>query len=158
MERLDHLRKLFHAYKEFKPVRDIMAEYGKRKGLAQWKYRKEHSEELERYDEFKERYDRLAGADKTFRPKKWQEEIAELEKSVEEYQRSALGSAVSLATAEVILYNQRDLERQVENEEHRREKDRQKDWEQEAGKRQNGTDTENVTDKTSKSMDNTISL
>lgn len=58
-------------------------------------------DELEWYDVLKDRYDQLAGADTTFRPKKWREEIAELERTVEEYQRSALGSAVSVTTAEV---------------------------------------------------------
>lgn len=89
-------------------------------------YKKEHSAELESYTELKEKYDGFAGEDKTLGPKAWQNEIAELEKSLKDYNKSAVGKSISLATAEVILYNKKDLERQMENEERQQNKQQQK--------------------------------
>ncbi|MBQ8913369.1 MAG: MobA/MobL family protein [Lachnospiraceae bacterium] len=115
--KLQYLRELVDAYNEFKPVMEVHREYEQLKGLAQRKYKKEHYYQLEIYPELKARYDKLAGDNKTFRPKAWRLEIERLEKSLEEYNKGAVSDAISLATAEVILYNKRDLERQLENEE-----------------------------------------
>ena len=124
LKRLRHLYELLEAYKEFKPVMEVNSDYMKLKGIAKMRYKKEHSFELLQYPELKERYDILAGDNKRFRPKEWQSEIDDLEKSIEEYKSNAIGSAVLLATAEIILHNKKELDREISNEERQRERQR----------------------------------
>ena len=44
------------------------------------------------------KYDELVDEDKTFRPKTWQSEIEQIEKSIDEYKYHASGRAFILAT------------------------------------------------------------
>jgi len=67
-------------------------------------------------------YDNLAGDDKRFRPKEWDAEIKDFEQKLAETNKEYVNLITSLATAEVIKYNKRDLERQIQNEERQNSK------------------------------------
>jgi hypothetical protein len=47
---------------------------------------------------------------------KWKSEISELKESIREINNENASSAYKLATAEVLLYNKKDLERIIRNE------------------------------------------
>ena len=100
----------------------VHIEYCELKGFNKISYGKTHATELEKYKELKEKYDNLAGDDKRFRPKEWDAEIKDFEQKLAETNKESVNLITSLATAEVIKYNKRDLERQIQNEERQNSK------------------------------------
>lgn len=115
MERLQHLDKVIKAYKEFKPLWDVKMEYDKLNVWEKRKFKKEHKEELEAYSDAKTKYDEVVGDDKTFRPREWQKEKADLETKLTEDKKKMTVAASTPAVGEVILYNVINLEREEWN-------------------------------------------
>ena len=115
---MNHNKELLDLYNKLKPLDNIVSEYNKLKGDKQKKFRNAHKEEIDFYIENKAKLDELLGENGRVTPKKWKSEIDEKEKTVSEYQETAPKTLHSLVVAEVILYNKKDLKRQLDNEEH----------------------------------------
>lgn len=80
------------------------------------KYEKEHKDSLSKYPELKERMQNLLQQGEKITPKKWKAEIHSLQAEYDNISREQSKIATELAYAEVIGYNQKNLERELQNE------------------------------------------
>ena len=103
------------------------------KGLAKIKYDKEHQESLEKYPEIRERMQSLLEQGEKITPKQWKAEIQSLQAEFDSIGKEQSKTATELAYAEVISYNRKNLERELQNEcrQHNRQQSRTKRREEE---------------------------
>ena len=93
------------------------------KGFAKMKYDKEHKDSLSKYPELKERMQSLLQNGEKITPKQWKAEIQSLQSEYDSIGKEQTKTATELAYAEVISYNRKNLERELQNES--RQHDRQ---------------------------------
>ena len=80
------------------------------------KYDKEHKDSLSKYPELKERMQSLLQNSEKIMPKQWKAEIQSLQSEYDSIGREQTKTATELAYAEVISYNRKNLERELQNE------------------------------------------
>ncbi|MEH2939832.1 hypothetical protein [Lawsonibacter sp. JLR.KK007] len=95
-------------------------------------YDKEHKDSLSKYPELKERMQSLLQNGEKITPKQWKAEIQTLQSEYDSISREQTKTATELAYAEVISYNKKNLERELQNEsrQHNRQQNRTK-WREE---------------------------
>ncbi len=103
------------------------------KGFAKMKYDKEHKDSLSKYPELKERMQSLLQNGEKITPKQWKAEIQSLQSEYDSIGKEQTKTATELAYAEVISYNKKNLERELQNEsrQHNRQQNRTKRREEE---------------------------
>ena len=80
------------------------------------KYDKEHKESLAKYPELRERMQSLLQQGEKITPKQWKAEIQSLQAEYDSISKEKSKTATELAYAEVIGYNKKNLERELQNE------------------------------------------
>jgi len=103
-------------YALYAPVKDIYKESQPLKGLAKMKYDKEHKDSLSKYPGLKESMQSLLQNGEKVTPKKWKAEIQSLQAGYNSISKEKSKIATELAYAEVISYNRKNLERELQNE------------------------------------------
>ena len=71
---------------------------------------------LEKYSEMRERMYKLLNEGEKITPKQWRQEIKTLQAEYDSIGREQTKTATELAYAEVISYNKKNLERELQNE------------------------------------------
>ena len=94
---------------------------------------KEHKDSLSKYAELKERMQSLLQNGEKIMPKQWKAEIQSLQSEYVSIGREQTKTATELAYAEVIGYNKKNLERELQNEsrQHNRQQSKTKQREEE---------------------------
>ena len=120
-------------YALFAPIQATYKESQSLKGLAKMKYDKEHRESLAKYPELKEHMQSLLQNGEKITPKQWKAEIQSLQSEYDSIGKEQTKTATELAYAEVISYNKKNLERELQNEsrQHNRQQSRTKRREEE---------------------------
>ena len=77
---------------------------------------KEHKESLAKYPEMREKLQKLLGQGEKITPKQWKAEIQSLQTEYDRIGREQAVTATELAYAEVISYNKKNLDRELQNE------------------------------------------
>ncbi len=97
------------------------------------KYDKEHKDSLSKYPELKERMQSLLQNGEKITPKQWKAEIQSLQSEYDSIGKEQTKTATELAYAEVISYNRKNLERELQNEsrQHNRQQNKTKRREEE---------------------------
>ena len=103
-------------YALFAPIQDTYKKSQLLKGLAKMKYDKEHKDSLSKYPELKERMQSLLQNGEKITPKQWKAEMQSLQSEYDSISREQTKTATELAYAEVIGYNKKNLERELQNE------------------------------------------
>ena len=132
--RMDYLQGLIDFCEEkYEPYHKFNVEYWKLKGaedkngkpLVFFKkskaeeYKRQHQTELNTFKMYKNILkDMIKEPDKKIVPKKWKEELGELDEKSQKTEKAISNAVVDLAKMEVLSYNKRDLERMLENERH----------------------------------------
>ncbi len=80
------------------------------------KYDKEHKDSLSKYPELKERIQSLLQSGEKITPKQWKAEIQSLQSEYDSIGKEQTKTATELAYAEVISYNKKNLERELQTE------------------------------------------
>lgn len=111
-------------YAQYEPYRTAYKESQSLKGLAKMKYDKEHKESLEKYPELREKLQSLLEQGEKIAPKQWRAEIKSLQAEYDRISREQAVTAKELAYAEVISYNKKNLERELQNESRQRKRGR----------------------------------
>ncbi len=79
------------------------------------RYDKEYKDSLSKYHELKERMQCLLQNGETITPKQWNAEIQSLQSEYDSIGKEQTKTAKELAYAEVISYNRKNLERELQN-------------------------------------------
>ncbi len=103
-------------YALFAPIQATYKESQSLKGLAKMKYDREHKDSLSKYPELKERMQSLLQNGEKITPKQWKAEIQSLQSEYDSIGKEQTKTATELAYAEVIGYNKKNLERELQNE------------------------------------------
>ena len=113
-------------YALYAPIQATYKESQSLKGFAKMKYDKEHKDSLSKYPELKERMQGLLQNDEKITPKQWKAEYDSISKEQSK-------TATELAYAEIISYNRKNLDRELQNEsrQHNRQQSRTKRREEE---------------------------
>ena len=132
-QKLNRLKELSKMYALYAPIQATYKESQSLKGLAKMKYDKEHKDSLSKYSELKERMQNLLQNGEKITPKQWKAEIQSLQSEYDSIGREQTKTATELAYAEVISYNRKNLERELQNEsrQHNRQQNRTKRREEE---------------------------
>ena len=80
------------------------------------KYDREHKESLSKYSELRERMRSLLQQGEKITPKQWKAEIRSLQTEYDSISKEKSIVATELAYAEVLHYNKKNLERELQNE------------------------------------------
>ena len=115
-QKLSRLKELSKMYALFAPIQATYKESQSLKGLAKMKYDKEHKDSLSKYPELKERIQSLLQSGEKITPKQWKAEIQSLQSEYDSIGKEQTKTATELAYAEVISYNKKNLERELQNE------------------------------------------
>ena len=115
-QKLNRLKELSKMYALFAPIQATYKESQSLKGLAKMKYDKEHKDSLSKYPELKERMQSLLQNGEKITPKQWKAEIQSLQSEYDSIGKEQTKSATELAYAEIISYNRKNLERELQNE------------------------------------------
>ena len=115
-QKLNRLKELSKMYALFAPIQATYKESQSLKGLAKMRYDKEHKDSLSKYPELKERMQSLLQNSEKIMPKQWKAEIQSLQSEYNSIGREQTKTATELAYAEVISYNKKNLERELQNE------------------------------------------
>ena len=115
-QKLNRLKELSKMYALYAPIQATYKESQSLKGLAKMKYDKEHKDSLSKYTELKERMQSLLQNGEKITPKQWKAEIQSLQSEYDSIGREQTKTATELAYAEVISYNRKNLERELQNE------------------------------------------
>lgn len=107
-------------YALFSPIQATYKESQSLKGLAKMRYDKEHKDSLSKYPELKERMQSLLQNGEKITPKQWKAEIQSLQSEYDSIGKEQTKTATELAYAEVISYNKKNLERELQNESRQR--------------------------------------
>ncbi len=103
-------------YALYEPYRTAYKESQSLKGLAKMKSDREHKESLAKYPEMRERLQNLLEQGEKIAPKQRKAEIQSLQSAYDSISREKSKTATELAYAEVISYNKKNLERELQNE------------------------------------------
>ena len=124
-QKLNRLKELSKMYALYAPIQATYKESQSLKGFAKMKYDKEHKDTLSKYPELRERMQSLLQQGEKITPKQWKEEIQSLQTEYDSIGREQTKTATELACAEVISYNKKNLERELQNEsrQHSRKQD-----------------------------------
>ena len=127
-QKLNRLKELSKMYALYAPIQATYKESQSLKGLAKMRYDKEHKDSLSKYPELKERMQSLLQNGEKITPKQWNAEIQSLQSEYDSIGKEQTKTATELAYAEVISYNKKNLERELENEsrQHNRQQGRPK--------------------------------
>ena len=115
-QKLNRLKELSKMYALFAPIQAAYKESQSLKGLAKMRYDKEHKDSLSKYPELKERMQSLLQNSEKIMPKQWKAEIQSLQSEYDSISKGQTKTATELAYAEVISYNKKNLERELQNE------------------------------------------
>ena len=115
-QKLSRLKELSKMYALFAPVQATYKESQSLKGIAKMRYDKEHKDSLLKYPELKERMQSLLQNGEKITPKQWKAEIQSLQSEYDSIGKEQTKTATELAYAEVIGYNKKNLERELQNE------------------------------------------
>ena len=115
-QKLNRLKELSKMYALYAPIQAIYKESQSLKGLAKIKYDKENKDSLSKYPELKERMQSLLQNGEKITPKQWKAEIQSLQGEYDSIGKEQSKTATELAYAEVISYNRKNLERELQNE------------------------------------------
>ncbi len=115
-QKLNRLKELSKMYALYAPIQATYKESQSLKGLAKMRYDKEHKDSLSKYPELKERMQSLLQNSEKIMPKQWKAEIQSLQSEYNSIGREQTKTATELAYAEVISYNKKNLERELQNE------------------------------------------
>ena len=132
-QKLNRLKELSKMYALYAPIQATYKESQSLKGLAKMKYDREHKDSLSKYPELKERMQSLLQNGEKITPKQWKAEIQSLQSEYDSISKEQTKTATELAYAEVISYNKKNLERELQNEsrQHNRQQSRTKRREEE---------------------------
>lgn len=132
-QKLSRLKELSKMYVLYAPIQATYKESQSLKGLAKMKYDKEHKESLAKYPELKERMQNLLQQGEKITPKQWKAEMQSLQAEYDSISKEQSKTVTELAYAEVISYNRKNLERELQNEsrQHNRQQDKVKRREKE---------------------------
>ena len=132
-QKLNRLKELSKMYALYAPIQATYKESQSLKGLAKMKYDKEHKDSLSKYPELKERMQSLLQNGEKITPKQWKAEIQSLQSEYDSIGKEQTKTATELAYAEVISYNKKNLERELQNEsrQHNRQQNKTKRREEE---------------------------
>lgn len=132
-QKLSRLKELSRIYALYTSIQATYKESQSLKGLAKMKYDKEHKESLAKYPELKERMQNLLQQGEKITPKQWKAEMQSLQAEYDSIGKEQTKTATELAYAEVISYNRKNLERELQNEsrQHNRQQDKVKRREKE---------------------------
>ncbi len=132
-QKLNRLKELSKMYALYAPIQATYKESQSLKGLAKMRYDKEHKDSLSKYPELKERMQSLLQNGEKITPKQWKAEIQSLQVDCNSIGKEQTKTATELAYAEVISYNKKNLERELQNEsrQHNRQQSRTKRREEE---------------------------
>ena len=132
-QKLNRLKELSKMYALFAPIQATYKESQSLKGFAKMKFDKEHKDSLSKYPELKERMQSLLQNGEKITPKQWKAEIQSLQSEYDSIGREQTKTATELAYAEVISYNKKNLERELQNEsrQHNRQQNKTKRREEE---------------------------
>ena len=103
-------------YALYEPIQAAYKESQSLKGFAKIKYDREHKDTLSKYPELRERMQSLLQQGEKITPKQWKAEIQSLQTEYDSISREQTNTATELAYAEVISYNKKNLERELQNE------------------------------------------
>ncbi len=115
-QKLKRLKELSKMYALYAPIQTTYKESQSLRGLAKMRYDKEHKDSLTKYPELKERMQSLLQNGEKITPKQWKAEIQSLQSEYDNIGREQTKTATELAYAEVIGYNKKNLERELQNE------------------------------------------
>ena len=115
-QKLNGLKELSRMYTLFAPIQATYKESQSLKGIAKMRYDKEHTDSLSKYAELKERMQSLLQNSEKITPKQWKAEIKSLQSEYDSIGREQTKTATELAYAEIISYNKKNLEREIQNE------------------------------------------
>ena len=132
-QKLNRLKELSKMYALYAPIQATYKESQLLKGFAKMKYDKEHKDSLSKYPELKERMQSLLQNGEKITPKQWKAEIQSLQSEYDSIGKEQTKTATELAYAEVISYNKKNLERELQNEsrQHNKQQSRTKRREEE---------------------------
>ena len=132
-QKLSRLKELSKMYALYAPIQASYKESQSLKGFAKMKYDKEHKDSLSKYPELKERMQSLLQNGEKMTPKQWRAEIQFLQSEYDSIGKEQTKTATELAYAEVISYNRKNLERELQNEsrQHNRQQNKTKRREEE---------------------------
>ena len=127
-QKLSRLKELSKMYALYAPIQASYKESQSLKGFAKMKYDKEHKDSLSKYPELKERMQSLLQNGEKITPKQWKAEIQSLQSEYDSISKEQTKTATELAYVEVIGYNKKNLERELQNEsrQHNRQQNRTK--------------------------------
>ena len=127
-QKLNRLKELSKMYALYAPIQATYKESQSLKGFAKMKYDKEHKDSLSKYPELKERIQSLLQNGEKITPKQWKAEIQSLQSEYDSIGKEQTKTATELAYAEVISYNKKNLDRELQNEsrQHNRQQGRMK--------------------------------
>ena len=115
-QKLNRLKELSKMYALYAPIQATYKESQSLKGFAKMKYDKEHKDSLSKYPELKERMQSLLQNGEKITSKQWKAEIQSLQSEYDSIGKEQTKTATELAYAEVISYNRKNLERELQNE------------------------------------------
>ena len=115
-QKLNRLKELSKMYALYAPIQATYKESQSLKGIAKMRYDKEHKDSLSKYPELKERMQSLLQNGEKITPKQWKAEIQSLQAEYDSIGKEKSKTATELAYAEVISYNRKNLERELQNE------------------------------------------
>ena len=115
-QKLNRLKELSKMYALYAPIQATYKESQSLKGFAKMKFDKEHKDSLSKYPELKERMQSLLQNGEKITPKQWKAEIQSLQSEYDSIGKEQTKTATELAYAEVISYNKKNLERELQNE------------------------------------------
>ena len=132
-QKLSRLKELSKMYALYVPIQATYKESQSLKGFAKMKYDKEHKDSLSKYPELKERMQSLLQICEKVTPKQWKAEIQSLQSEYDIISKEQTKTATELAYAEIISYNKKNLERELQNEsrQHNRQQNKTKRREEE---------------------------
>ncbi len=132
-QKLSRLKELSKMYALYAPIQAEYKESQSLKGFAKMRYDKEHKDSLSKYPELKERMQSLLQNGEKITLKQWKAEIQSLQVDCNSIGKEQTKTATELAYAEVISYNKKNLERELQNESrrHNRQQSRTKRREEE---------------------------
>ncbi len=115
-QKLNRLKELSKMYAIYAPIQAAYKESQSLKGFAKMRYDKEHKDSLSKYSELKERMQNLLQNGEKITPKQWKAEIQSLQSECNSIGKEQTKNATELVYAEVISYNKKNLERELQNE------------------------------------------
>ena len=115
-QKLNRLKELSKMYAIYAPIQAAYKESQSLKGFAKMRYDKEHMDSLSKYSELKERMQNLLQNGEKITPKQWKAEIQSLQSECNSIGKEQTKNATELVYAEVISYNKKNLERELQNE------------------------------------------